>query len=111
MTSPIPKQGIMEINPYVGGDAAVDGLAKIVKLSSNEGATGASPRAIERARGWWMTAALCGGVARPSPTEQSAGHSRRRRGVRDRLPTRITYHTLYYTHVTLVHCVTRAARD
>ena len=57
----------------------------------------ASPRAVERARGWWMTAALCGGVARPSPTEQSAGHSRRRRGVRDRLPTRITYHTLYYT--------------
>ena len=47
MTSPIPKQGIMEINPYVGGDATVDGLAKIVKLSSNEGATGASPRAIE----------------------------------------------------------------
>ena len=58
-----------------------------------------------------MTAALCGDGVRASPTEYSAGHSRRRRGVRDRLPTRIMYHTLYYTHVTLVHCVTRAARD
>ena len=47
MTTPTPKQGIMEISPYVGGDATVDGLANIVKLSSNEGATGASPRAIE----------------------------------------------------------------
>ena len=30
MTPPTPKQGIMEISPYVGGDATGDGLARSV---------------------------------------------------------------------------------
>ncbi|MBT3333233.1 MAG: histidinol-phosphate transaminase [Rhodospirillaceae bacterium] len=45
MTTPTPIQGILDITPYVGGDASVEGLARVVKLSSNEGATGASPKA------------------------------------------------------------------
>ncbi len=43
---PVPKSGIMDISPYVGGDASVEGLARIIKLSSNEGATGPSPKAV-----------------------------------------------------------------
>ncbi|MBT3534132.1 MAG: histidinol-phosphate transaminase, partial [Rhodospirillaceae bacterium] len=45
MTTPTPLKGIMDISPYVGGDASVEGMARIVKLSSNEGATGPSPKA------------------------------------------------------------------
>ena len=51
MTTPTPNQGILNITPYVGGDAAVEGLARIVKLSSNESATGASPKAMAAFRG------------------------------------------------------------
>ncbi len=36
----------MDISPYVGGDASVEGLARVMKLSANEGATGPSPKAI-----------------------------------------------------------------
>jgi histidinol-phosphate aminotransferase len=46
MSNPQPIKGILDIAPYVGGDAAAEGLAKVVKLSSNEAATGASPKAI-----------------------------------------------------------------
>jgi histidinol-phosphate aminotransferase len=45
MSNPRPIKGILDIAPYVGGDAGADGLARIVKLSSNESATGASPKA------------------------------------------------------------------
>lgn len=50
MSGPTPKPGIMEIAPYVGGDSKVEGIAKAVKLSSNEAATGPSPKAIEAYR-------------------------------------------------------------
>ena len=46
MTIPTPNQGILDITPYIGGDASVEGLARVVKLSSNEAATGASPKAM-----------------------------------------------------------------
>ena len=46
MTTPTPNQGILDITPYVGGDATVEGLARVVKLSSNEAATGPSPKAM-----------------------------------------------------------------
>tara|TARA_R110002167_G_scaffold91969_3_gene247235 strand:- start:805 stop:1905 length:1101 start_codon:yes stop_codon:yes gene_type:complete len=46
MNAPQPNSGIMEIAPYVGGDAKAEGIAKAIKLSSNESATGASPKAI-----------------------------------------------------------------
>jgi histidinol-phosphate aminotransferase len=49
MTRPEPKQGVMEISPYVGGKSSVPGGRKPIKLSSNEGALGPSPKAIEAA--------------------------------------------------------------
>jgi histidinol-phosphate aminotransferase len=36
----------MDIQPYVGGESAIEGVARIVKLSSNEGALGPSPKAM-----------------------------------------------------------------
>ena len=42
---PIPRPGIMEISPYVGGRSTADGHANTIKLSSNESALGPSPKA------------------------------------------------------------------
>ncbi len=42
-----PRPGILDISPYVGGRAEVAGVEKTHKLSSNESALGASPKAIE----------------------------------------------------------------
>ena len=50
MTSPTPKPGIRDIALYVGGRSAVPGVAKSVKLSSNESALGPSPKAMEALR-------------------------------------------------------------
>ncbi len=44
---PPPRPGIMDIAPYVGGESAIKGAAKIIKLSSNENAFGPSPKAVE----------------------------------------------------------------
>ena len=44
--SPIPKPGILDISPYVGGRAGVAGVAKVVKLSSHESPVGPSPAAL-----------------------------------------------------------------
>lgn len=41
------KAGILEISPYVGGEAGLKDLKNIHKLSANEGALGPSPTAIE----------------------------------------------------------------
>ncbi len=46
MTGPAPRPGIMGITPYVGGESDVPGQARVIKLASNEGALGASPKAI-----------------------------------------------------------------
>lgn len=45
MTAPTAKPGVMLIKPYVGGQSTLEGRDDIVKLSSNEGAYGASPLA------------------------------------------------------------------
>lgn len=42
-----PKPGILDITPYVGGRAHIAGVADATKLSSNETALGASPKAVE----------------------------------------------------------------
>jgi histidinol-phosphate aminotransferase len=44
--SPTPKPGLLDISPYVGGRAAVAGVAKVFKLSSNESPLGPSPKAL-----------------------------------------------------------------
>jgi histidinol-phosphate aminotransferase len=47
MTAPSPRPGIMDIRPYVGGESALEGVTRVMKLSSNEGALGPSPKAVE----------------------------------------------------------------
>ncbi|WP_142849351.1 histidinol-phosphate transaminase [Telmatospirillum sp. J64-1] len=47
MTAPIARPGIMDISPYVGGESKLADAQRIIKLSSNEGALGPSPRAME----------------------------------------------------------------
>ncbi len=43
---PTPKPGILDISPYVGGKSKADGVARVIKLSSNENPWGPSPKAI-----------------------------------------------------------------
>ncbi|CDL01380.1 histidinol-phosphate aminotransferase [Magnetospirillum gryphiswaldense MSR-1 v2] len=50
MTAPTPRPGIMDIRPYVGGESALEGVSRVIKLSSNEGALGPSPKAMEAFR-------------------------------------------------------------
>jgi histidinol-phosphate aminotransferase len=50
MSAPQPKPGILDIEAYVGGASKIAGVDRIIKLSSNEGALGASPRAVEAYR-------------------------------------------------------------
>ena len=50
----VPKPGILDIAPYVGGRSTVPGAARVFKLSSNESPFGPSPKAVaafEAARG------------------------------------------------------------
>ena len=49
-TAPQPRASLLQIPPYVAGRSKVAGLAKVIKLSSNESALGASPKAIEAMR-------------------------------------------------------------
>jgi histidinol-phosphate aminotransferase len=44
---PQPRPSILSIEPYVGGESKVPGVNRIVKLSSNEGAFGPPPSAVE----------------------------------------------------------------
>ncbi|MTJ81144.1 MAG: histidinol-phosphate transaminase [Telmatospirillum sp.] len=46
MAAPKPRPGILDISPYVGGRSTLAGMDRVIKLSSNEGALGPSPRAI-----------------------------------------------------------------
>ena len=45
MTAPQPNPGILKIAPYVGGEAQLEGVNRVIKLSSNEGAFGPPPSA------------------------------------------------------------------
>ncbi|MCW8914586.1 MAG: histidinol-phosphate transaminase [Magnetovibrio sp.] len=42
-----PRSGILDIAAYVGGESKIQGVDRILKLSSNEGAFGPSPQAVE----------------------------------------------------------------
>ncbi len=46
MSGPRPRVGILEIAPYVAGKASAPGAARVFKLSANENALGASPKAL-----------------------------------------------------------------
>src|ERR1700751_1457049 len=41
-----PRPGILDIPPYVGGEAKVAGVERPIRLASNESALGPSPKAI-----------------------------------------------------------------
>ncbi len=45
MTTPRANPGILKIAPYVGGEAQLEGVNRVIKLSSNEGAFGPPPSA------------------------------------------------------------------
>ncbi len=50
MSAPRPRPGILEIRPYQGGRATLEGGGRAIKLSANENALGPSPRAVEAYR-------------------------------------------------------------
>ncbi len=50
MSLPPPQPGILSITPYKGGESALEGVATVRKLSSNESPLGPSPQAIEAYR-------------------------------------------------------------
>ena len=43
MTGPRPRPEVLEVLPYVGGESRVDGVNRVIKLSSNEGAFAPPP--------------------------------------------------------------------
>jgi histidinol-phosphate aminotransferase len=43
---PVPGPGILDIAPYVGGEAKLEGFQKPIRLASNESALGPSPKAV-----------------------------------------------------------------
>jgi histidinol-phosphate aminotransferase len=47
MAGPVPRPGIMTIQPYVGGGHAVEGVSDVVVLSANETPIGPSPDAVK----------------------------------------------------------------
>lgn len=47
MTTPKPQPGLMDITPYKGGEAEIQGLANVRKLSANETPLGPSPQAVK----------------------------------------------------------------
>jgi histidinol-phosphate aminotransferase len=46
----MPRPSILSVEPYVGGESKIPGVNRFVKLSSNEGAFGPPPGAIEAIR-------------------------------------------------------------
>ena len=48
--APRVRPGIMEIAPYVGGEAGLAGHQRVIRLASNESPLGPSPRAVEAYR-------------------------------------------------------------
>jgi histidinol-phosphate aminotransferase len=45
-TGPVPRPGILDIVPYVGGEARIAGVERPIRLASNESALGPSPKAM-----------------------------------------------------------------
>src|SRR5271155_5396349 len=45
-TGPAPRPGILDIAPYVGGEATIPGIERPIRLASNESALGPSPKAV-----------------------------------------------------------------
>jgi histidinol-phosphate aminotransferase len=50
MKQPPVRPGILDLKPYVAGESKIEGQSRVIKLSSNEGALGASPMAVAAIR-------------------------------------------------------------
>src|SRR5438552_13786393 len=48
--APIVRPGILDIAPYIGGEAGLAGQQRVIRLASNESPLGPSPRAAEAYR-------------------------------------------------------------
>ncbi len=46
VTAPVPGPGILDIAPYIGGESKAAGIARPIRLASNESALGPSPKAV-----------------------------------------------------------------
>ncbi|CAK0743124.1 Histidinol-phosphate aminotransferase [uncultured Gammaproteobacteria bacterium] len=46
MSALIPRPGILDVAPYIGGEAQAEGVTRLIRLASNEGAFGPSPAAM-----------------------------------------------------------------
>jgi histidinol-phosphate aminotransferase len=46
----LPRPGILDVQPYVGGEAKAPGINRVVRLASNENPLGCSPKAAEAYR-------------------------------------------------------------
>src|ERR1700687_1164896 len=46
LAGPVPGPGILDIAPYVGGEAKLAGVERPIRLASNESALGPSPKAV-----------------------------------------------------------------
>ncbi len=46
MAPPVPRPGILDLEPYVGGKSALPGRKRVIKLASNESTLGPSPTAV-----------------------------------------------------------------
>ena len=44
---PVARPGVLDIAPYIGGESKVAGVNRVIRLASNEGALGPSPKALE----------------------------------------------------------------
>jgi len=78
----VPRPGILDITPYIGGEAKADGFKRPIRLASNESALGPSPQAVAAYR------ALAGEIHRYP--EGNAEELREALGRRHRLdPARI----------------------
>ena len=44
--APVPGPGILDISPYIGGEAKAEGFDRPIRLASNESALGPSPKAV-----------------------------------------------------------------
>ena len=74
LTRPVPRPGVLAIEPYVPGKSGAPGVAKVYKLSSNETPLGPSPT---RRRGLAARPAASSSSIRTAPSTRSARGDRR----------------------------------
>jgi histidinol-phosphate aminotransferase len=46
LSAPQPRPGILEVDPYVGGESKAPGVSRVIRLASNESALGPSAKAM-----------------------------------------------------------------